>query len=288
MYLSSQIGESGIEAHVVAASVANDTELWTIETRAPKFIDAEFEKHRMLSSNSSSSRAIPFTKIAKNASFYPTDIRRAQKGMQGDKNVPANVRAAFLTDLARLREVAVNTLSMYQDTVHKQHVNRYLEPWSWQKKVVTGTEWNNFFTLRLAPDAQPEIQELARCMKSAMDEVRENGKLRVLSAGEWHLPYVRDYDPNKLVEARLCSAARCARVSYMTHDNAAPSVAKDLELSSMLLDFRHLTPFEHQASPMRLHMNDCTWDEGVTHRDRRGTYWSANFKRWIQYRQLAT
>lgn len=287
MYLSSHIGAGGVEARVVEASIASGTELWTIETKAPKFIDAEFEKHRMLSSNSSSSRAIPFAKTVENADFFPFDIRAKQAGMQGDYNVSEEVREEFLEHMALLREEVVATTDMYKDTVHKQHINRYLEPWAWQKKVVTATEWGNFFKLRLAAGAQPEIQELARCMKKVMNDVRDNGRLRVLGVGDWHLPYVEfDPDQDSLTQAKMCSAARCARVSYMNHDRESPKLQEDLKLSKMLLSSGHLTPFEHQATPMRPIMNEYTWDRGVTHQDRDGYYWSANFGRWIQHRQL--
>jgi hypothetical protein len=45
--------------------------------------------------------------------------------------------------------------------VHKQIANRILEPWSHIKVVASATEWDNFFKLRIADDAQPEIKELA-------------------------------------------------------------------------------------------------------------------------------
>ena len=80
-YLSEVYGKGGIYAKVVAASIANDIPIYTLETKAPKFIDAEFEKHRMLSSNSSSSRAIPFKNL--DEVYFPFDVRENQKGMQG-------------------------------------------------------------------------------------------------------------------------------------------------------------------------------------------------------------
>ncbi|MGF3919727.1 hypothetical protein, partial [Staphylococcus aureus] len=45
------------------------------------------------------------------------------------------------------------------------------------------------------------------------------------------------------------SAARCARVSYLTHDGQNPLLAKDLELYRRLVESRplHASPLEHQA-----------------------------------------
>ena len=62
------------------------------------------------------------------------------------------------------------------------------------------------------------------------------------------------------------SAARCARVSYLNHDQTAPVIERDLELANKLLDASHCTPFEHQA-------------QVEYSRDRR-----ANFMGWQSYR----
>lgn len=58
------------------------------------------------------------------------------------------------------------------------------------------------------------------------------------------------------------------------------------------------SPFEHQATPMQRDiglgfddyehehiLSDC-WEDGVTHVDKYGYKWSANFKGWVQLRQL--
>jgi thymidylate synthase ThyX len=297
MYLSEVYGEGGIYAKVVAASIANDIPIYTLETKAPKFIDAEFEKHRMLSSNSSSSRAIPFKEL--DEIYIPFDIRKNQKGMQGYERVPERDRILFQGDMVSLFGKTFYWLHKYfSKVIHKQHLNRYLEPWMYQKKVVTATEWDNFFRLRLAPDAQPEIQELAKCMKEAMAQAEP----KILYLGQWHLPYVPEYDkdgnPSYYDDPTIaikCSVARCARVSYMNHDNTEPNIDKDLELADMLLENGHMTPFEHQATPMRpgcLSANQpiilSYFENGITHIDVKGNRWSANFRGWVQNRQLPT
>ena len=79
-----------IGAKVLAHSVnyANENhQLITIQTIAPYFLDAEIEKHRMISSNSSSNRAIPITKTTTADYFIPEDVRFNQKGMQGELRV---------------------------------------------------------------------------------------------------------------------------------------------------------------------------------------------------------
>src|ERR1035438_9209947 len=73
---------------------------------------------------------------------------------------------------------------------HKQIVNRLLEPFSHINTIVSSTEWSNFFRLRIDPGAQPEIQVLARAIKTAMDESYPF----LLLPGEWHLPYITKED----------------------------------------------------------------------------------------------
>jgi hypothetical protein len=85
--------------------------------------------------------------------------------------------------------------------------------------------------------------------------------------GEWHLPLVQDdersLDPETL---KKISAARCARVSYLTHDGKR-EIEKDLDLCARLMDDRHLSPFEHVATPS----NDAEFH--------------ANFRGWQQMRK---
>lgn len=99
--------------------------------------------------------------------------------------------------------------------------------------------------------------------------------------GEWHLPYVY---PNELVvadaedfrqatehERAKLSTARCARVSYLTHDGLR-DVNADLALHDKLLASGHMSPFEHAAKvlPGRAHMP-----------------FYGNFRSpWIQYRKM--
>lgn len=297
-YLSEVYGKGGIYAKCVAASIANGIPVYTLETKAPKFIDAEFEKHRMLSSNSSSSRALPFKKL--DEIYVPFDVRKNQGGMQGYEEVHPRLKDDLLYKIKNFYEYIMGGFK-YTDLdkhIHKQHINRYLEPWMFQKKVVTATEWDNFFNLRLAPEAQPEIFELAKCMKEAMERVTP----AVLKPGEWHLPYVSGKETNDvfdienniweypllcLDEQIKCSVARCARVSYMNHDNTEPDIEKDLGLHERLLSSGHWSAFEHQLTPMpnKVEMYP-NWSKGITHVDKQGRYWSGNMHGWIQNRQL--
>ena len=53
-----------IQAKIVADSISpNKHRLTTLEVIMPRYILAEFNTHRILSKNSASSRAIPFSKM---------------------------------------------------------------------------------------------------------------------------------------------------------------------------------------------------------------------------------
>jgi hypothetical protein len=75
-------------------------------------------------------------------------------------------------------------------------------------------------------------------------------------ASNWHLPYVTagertHYHAEPQFLAKL-SAARCARVSYLTHDGRVPNVDEDLALYERLVGGvpLHASPIEHQAYPL--------------------------------------
>lgn len=94
-------------------------------------------------------------------------------------------------------------------------------------------------------------------------------------AVNWHLPYItygeltaHARDPRYL--AKL-SAARCARVSYLTHEGKEPDAAEDLKLYERLVGSRplHASPIEHQGYAL-LYLGDR----------------SRNFWGWMQHREL--
>lgn len=196
--------------------------------------------------------------------------------------------------------------------LHKQWTNRPLE---WQqniKVVVSSTEWDNFFKLRLDSETvQPEFVQLAKMMKDAKD----SSVPQELPPGAWHLPYVRTYIgpvTGKILyyvdgvdvcleSAKKISVAACAQVSYRTLDLSLEKAGKIIKMLTKS-DDPHLSPFEHLATPMmetQYPDNDDwdfdgynvpyqteTWQEGITHADRHRRLWSGNFQGWIQNRQL--
>ena len=286
-----------ISAKIVADSISkHGIRLTTMELNYPRFIHSEFMTHRMFSRNAASSRAIPIEKMleqVQQSPAMPVHWGKNQPGMQAKEEVENSRDAALEWKRCAIDAVeSAEWLSQYN--LHKQIVNRVLEPFQYIKVIVTATEWDNFFKLRLHEDAQPEMYELAKCMKEAMENSipKELGKSEWI-VNNWHLPYV-NVDKEELgLEPDIaikCSVARCARVSYLNHDNSTPNIEKDLLLADKLLEAGHFSPFEHQATPISEVYKerwefDIEWVDGITHIDRDNNYWSGNFKSWLQYRQ---
>ena len=128
--------------------------------------------------------------------------------------------------------------------VHKQLAGRNLETWMWAEGIITATEFDNFFALRDHPAAQGEIAQLARAMRLVMD----NSEPQPLQPGEWHLPLVDDGEFDDIEQAIQSSAARCAAVSYRRHTAKNPE--KEFARYRQLLEGGHMSPFEHQATPL--------------------------------------
>ena len=269
-----------IEAKVVLDSISEEgVRLTTMELTYPRFIHAEFMTHRMFSRNASSSRAIPVEKmldrIVKDP-VIPVHWGKNQPGMQADEELAWDALVQVSATWHKARDAAVRAAeAMHAAGAHKQIVNRILEPFSHITVLVTATEWENFFKLRRHRDAQPEIHELADVMYTA----QQASTPRLLQHGEWHLPYVYDDDLDEIIKMALhqtqdtmfgqatlddverattriacrISTARCARVSYLTHDGQKPDIAKDDQLFHRLMIAQpmHASPAEHQATPDR-------------------------------------
>ena len=247
--------------------------LTTFEVRYPRFIHSELMTHRVFSRNAASSRAIPIKKMiaaVREDPALPVYWGRNQTGMSAREEIAPDVaeRAreewqAALEDALRHAE----RLASKDIDLHKQLVNRLLEPFAWITVIITATEWANFFTQRCHPDAQQEIKHIAEMMLAAY----RASVPELIASGRWHLPLIQA-DERALPDELLCklSVARCARVSYLTHDGTRDQ-ERDLELYERLLGGGangHWSPFEHVATPA---------PSAAT--------WSANFAGWEQYRK---
>ena len=144
--------------------------------------------------------------------------------------------------------------------------------------------------------AEIHIQALAEAM---WDEYNQS-KPKQLESGQWHIPFGDNIDVEKLKELenkyqtkdrtrlaiKVC-VARCARLSYATHDGKI-DYEKDITLHDQLLESRHASPFEHCCrvlteeeynilGKMVLHPeNGYVFENG----------WVDNFKGFISYRRI--
>jgi hypothetical protein len=278
-----------IEATVIADSISDGNRLTTLQLRYPRFIHAEFMTHRMFSRNASSSRAIPVERMIedlKRDPATPVYWGGAQKGMQAGAELIGNELASAKWQWSNAMYQAIRSAEIMMEAgLHKQIANRILEPWAHINVIVTATDWDNFFALRRHPDAQPEIKALADRMHEAM----ERSVPDFLLPGEWHLPYT-GFDTNDRLhgdfllsdeDQRKVSVARCARVSYMTHDGKRPTVEADIALHDKLVGAvpLHASPAEHQATP------DSRYSSGMGNGRWKHEHEHGNLRGWRQYRK---
>lgn len=251
-----------ISAKVIAHSISplHNTPVITLQLRYPKFIHSEFMTHRVFSRNASSSRAIPVERLIADIirdPVTPSYWGSNKPGMQAGKeiNTPVTMKYRgndhpFPRDAAWLQAMqnAIDAARAFDKAgYHKQIVNRILEPFSHINVVVTATDWDNFFELRCHPDAQPEMRILACEMRDAITR----SVPRRIDVDDWHTPYVDDQEVDSDTRIKL-SVARCARVSYLTHDGKVPAPEEDLRLYDHLVASvpMHASPAEHQCSPV--------------------------------------
>lgn len=268
------------DAKVVADSFNGIRRLTTLQLRYPRIIHAELMTHRVFSRNASSSRAIPTHKMlamVANEPARPVRFGQNQPGMQ-DKGedydtiitVPDVLSGPYISYAEEmfgqkldwdeapyyLTAEAAWEFSAWLSThmskaftdagYHKQVANRLTEPFQYINVIVTATDWDNFFALRYHDAADPTIYELASVMRQAIADSTP----RAFVDG-WHLPYISKEEKAKHSVGTLlrCSVARCARVSYLTHEGKEPSIDDDMKLFDRLVgaDPKHMSPTEHQA-----------------------------------------
>lgn len=246
-----------IRAEVIADSVSPWGQRVTTEVVTfPRQILSEVNTHRSHSKSSASSRAVPVRKTleqVKTDPFIPLRWQSAQAGMQGGAELVGWSAERAVAFWLEARDQAVWHAELLLDLgVHKTMPNRLLEPFAWHTAIVTATGdgWANLFAQRCSPLAEIHMEATANAMRAAYN-ASEPVKL---DSGEWHLPYV---DPGEdMLPLEVCqklSAARCARVSYLTHDGRRDQDA-DLALFGKLVtaDPPHWSPLEHQATPAPL------------------------------------
>jgi thymidylate synthase ThyX len=281
-------------AVVIADSISDQgIRITTFQLRYWRAIHAELMTHRVFSRNAGSSRARPSQAIitqVRTDPWGPLHWGANESGMQASTELTFEQIAKAKDEWYKAASsAALNATNLLNMGLHKQIVNRVLEPFTYIDVVVTATDYANWFALRLDKDAQPEIQQLAQVMKDAMDASTPV----LLKPGEWHLPYITMSDyaeaqnhvsyviskdrPETLLDLlKKISAARCARTSYKAFDGKVASIDDDLSLFDKLMsgNLKHASPTEHIATPDYYHEDEY----------QAKSLWG-NFRGWIQFRK---
>jgi thymidylate synthase ThyX len=292
-------------ATVIAHSISPaGKELITWETYYPWQIHGEVMTHRVFSRNASSNRAIPVAKMLEEVRdparrAYPSFAVVNAPGMQGGRPTTKEERSRFkaLWDEAAM-ECANRAEEMVMIGAAKQDANRLLMPFTHAHTLISATETDNFFGLRLDTMADPTMRALA----VAMWEARKDSAPTLLQPGQWHVPFIdaetltdigrRHTKQDEATQEMIrVSVARCARVSYQeVETDKRSTLAADLALYDRLLagSTKHASPAEHQATPdtisraiytqngVRMEIPD-EWDHESQH---------GNFCGWRQYRKM--
>lgn len=268
----------------------NPQRVTTLVTRFPRCILAELNTHRVFSRNSASSRARSIKVVIADVMEdpYVPVFTENQRGM-GGPIVSPEVQAAARVEWLKVRDASVaGVLSMllgrtitvddladgnwreltadyyqrvYLDkedipgalNLHKQNVNRLLEPFMWHEAVITSTEWTNFLKLRDHDEADPAIHGLAKLVELALHASTPVERvIHAPFAGELvrEIESAENLSGLELFRAGIAaanySAGAAAQVSYRPVGDGGTG-ADPAKLASRLLAMAHLSPFEHAA-----------------------------------------
>lgn len=303
---------------VVSDSISpSGSRLASILMSFPREILPEVLTHTILSKNTTSSRAIPFPTMLKQLLgdpaaglapdlYVPPHFGANQKGMQAKAEVSESDRIeAERIWRAAAMDAIRNAGELYKLGVHKQVVNRIIEPYTWTTQLLTGTQWANFFALRTDEDAHPAFQIVAKAAFVAM----KRSVPKRLDYHEWHLPFIvkadrftasavlsgnhgsriRDESFDVIrsvfnsgihanqVDQLLCvwSSARCARLTFRLFDGKPTTPADELATWAKLNGrLKHASPLGHQAAPLHPALEAQRPDL------------KSNLSGWLQFRKL--
>lgn len=257
--------EAKILKHSISA--VTDTELVTFEVNHPHAVHKDVMTHRW-ARNFQSFRAIPpeilLDKLKRGEYFTPEVFGHRVKGM-GQRNEPIEGQEAIDQALARqvweahVYDCISRAQKFLKLDIAKQQVNFLLQDLCFIRGIITTTlpQLENFFGLRCElddeghPVARPEVYKIASMMREAYDLSAPYE----LHPGDWHLPLVSD---DEMIDGvmgvdwdywKKVSVGRCARVSYLTHDGKRDP-DKDVALRDQLQGNGHMSPFEHQGTPL--------------------------------------
>lgn len=231
--------------------------LITIVCKSPKFLDAQWQKHRNLSISASSDRAIPTATLLDRDIYIPETLYRNCPGMAGKELLTPEQVAEVREQIQNLYDLTCGAVEHIQEgwNLHKQHINRYLAPWTFQTLVVTGNlRWfHDLIRLRDSDHSQPEFRKLALDMKVALQESTPTQ----LDTWDWHMPFITPEEAATYrgMWAPKIAASRAARASYAKQDEKSDYTV-DIARYERLEKEGHVKPMEHVARPLST-THDC-------------------------------
>lgn len=253
-----------IKAEIVAHSLSpQGDELISVLCTFPRIILAEVNTHRMLSKNTSSSRAIPFKKMVEAVQenpFIPIAWQKEHKGMQGSEYHVDRKHENAVYEWLKARDYAVKQASMMNnDGITKQLCNRLLEPFMWTTMLITGSRegWDNFFNLR-CPQYEIDIHQIkigegiffdkTKVFKSKKDIKKEGiDMIKKYSDFEWLSKFNKGQ-----AEIHMMALAECI------YDAVNESTPKRLQAGEW-----HI-PFEDKISNKNIHVLDYKTKDSYT------------------------
>jgi len=274
-----------IDVKIIADSITeNEDRITTFQLRYPRIIHSELMTHRVFSRSAASNRAIPTNKLIEsidNNLILPFKYLTNIPGMQGGEELnEENISECKYLITKHWKDTKLLVEKLHEYKLHKQNCNRYLEPFQCIDVVVTSTEWDNFFKLRTDDKTvQPEMYELATIMKETIHK-----SIPTVIIHNYHTPYSN-------ISSKEQSVARCARVSYLKHDNTESSLVEDKLLHDNLLEHKHMSPFEHVARPLTQYEKEVAnkvnsiYLKYNLNNILNNPFCVANFTGWVSYRR---
>lgn len=244
------------------------TDIVTWELVYPRYIHSELMTYRTFSRNASSSRATPLSLTIDEVRHDPVFfdyVGKNQRGMTAGEELSPKELKEFYDDWVKLgSSVAAEVERMAEKYgIHKQTLNRALEPWLRIRTLVTTTEYEHFFSQRLAADAQPEMQSLATAMYKSMQaaDIRD---------GTIHMPYSDQFDEATVGANMVRCVAACARVCVgKNNGQRKTTLEEDARFVADLWRKDHRSPFEHIA-----YAQTGKWED------------TRNFSGWVSLRAM--
>lgn len=286
-YEGDRVKEASAKIILDSVSPAGDR-LVTMEVVLWRPLLAEFNTHRMFSRNSASTRAIPVDRQLANLDeslALPISWPAEKPGMQGGDELTGedlvDAQNLYMDLYLMVRARIDEYLAAHPEKssrLHKSYLGRPLETWMWQTIVCSFTSagFENFLRQRSTKFSKLAQAEF-RATADAMGVAWEGSTPVELGFGDWHLPYIQPHEQVWPLYVQIpLSVARCARVSYLTHDGTR-DLAADFKLFRKLVDAvpPHASPLEHVATPVWATAGPIGWS---THRS------LGNFAGWEQLR----